>query len=132
MVPAFGPRTAGVLLLGSIVAWWTALRWWAEAQVGYLDVDALGVAPFAWTVLLVIAGLGLVTGVVPRPADRAANVAVIACFVIVAAALTAVNVAYGADDGISAAGWLVATLSLAQATMFIGAVYRGSEGPARS
>lgn len=120
-------RWAGVLLLVSIVFWWVTLRAWAEDQVGQLDVDALGVAPLAWTALLATAGLALVIRALPRPADLPANVVSMGFFLVVTGALATVNVTYGADDGISAAGWLVAAFSLAQAIVFVTAMLLGSE-----
>ncbi|MEO8511668.1 MAG: hypothetical protein ABI534_10585 [Chloroflexota bacterium] len=120
-------RTAGVLILVSIVFWWIALRAWAEAQFGYLDVDALGVAPLVWVTLLAIAGLALVTRVLPRPADVPANVVCIGFFLAVTGTLATVNVAYGAHDGISAAGWLMAAFSVAQATVFVAVMLVASE-----
>ena len=119
-------QAAGLGLLVSIVFWWMALRAWAEANVGHLDVDALGVAPFVWIVLLAIAGLALVTRALPRPSNVAANVVCTVFFSIVTGALAAVNVAYGADDGISTAGWFVAAFSVAQASAFVAAMFLGS------
>ena len=116
-------RAAGVALLMSIAVWWLGLRAWAEAQVGYLDVDALGAAPFVWTALLAIAGLALVTRVFPRPSDTAANISATFFFLVIAAALAAVDIAYGAGDGISSAGWLMAALSVAQVVMFVAGVW---------
>ena len=116
-------RAAGVALLMSIVVWWLGLRAWAEAQVGYLDVDALGAAPFVWTALLAIAGLALVTRIFPRPSDTAANISATFFFLVIAAALAAVDIAYGAGDGISSAGWLMAALSVAQVVMFVVGVW---------
>ena len=124
-------RAAGAVLLVSIVVWWMALRAWAEAQVGYLDVDAVGVGPFAWTVLLLVAGLALLSRALPRPSDVAANVVSTGLFLVVTGALAAVNVAYGADDGISAAGWLLAAFSVAQALLFAGAMLLGPRSAAR-
>jgi hypothetical protein len=125
------PQAAGAVLLVSIVPWWIALRAWAEAQVGHLDVDALGVGPFAWTALLLGAGLALVSRALPRRADIAANVVSTGFFLVVTAALTAVNLTYGAHDGISAAGWLVAAFSLAQALLFVAAMLLGPRAPLR-
>jgi hypothetical protein len=116
-------RVAGVALLMSIVVWWIGLRAWAEAQVGYLDVDALGAAPFVWTALLAIAGLALVTRVFPRPSDTAANISATFFFLVVTGALAAVDIAYGAGDGISSAGWLMAALSVAQVVIFVAGVW---------
>ena len=122
-------RAAGLALLVSIVFWWWALRAWAEARVGHLDVDALGLAPLVWTVLIVVAGLALATRALPRSSDVAANVVCAGFFLVVAGALAAVNIAYGADDGISVAGWLVGGFSLAQAILFVAAMYLGARGP---
>jgi hypothetical protein len=114
-------RVAGVVLLASVLLWWTGLQAWATAQVGYLDVDTLGVPPFMWVLLIALAGTVLLTGVVPRR-GASANWAAAVLFVLAATPLAVVNVAYGADDGISAAGWMVAVLSLAQAALFVGSV----------
>lgn len=109
-------RLTGVALLVSTLLWWLGLRAWANAQVGHLDVDAVGSTPFLWFLLIALAGLALVSHALPR---RGANVATGAAFLLAALALAIPNVAANLDDGISPAGWLVAGLSIAQATAFI-------------
>jgi hypothetical protein len=119
----FLAQAAGVALLVSIVFWWIGLLGWAEGQVGYLDVDALGAAPVVWTILLAVAGLALVTRILPRRNDKAANISATLLFLIVTGALASVNIAVGAGDGTSAAGWLMAVFSLAQVIVFVGGMF---------
>lgn len=109
-------RLTGVALLVSTLLWWLGLRAWATAQVGHLDVDAVGSTPFLWSLLIALAGLALVSHALPR---RGANVATGAAFLLAALALAIPNVGANLDDGISPGGWLMAAFSIAQAAVFV-------------
>ena len=113
-------RVAGGSLLVSIFFWWTALQAWATAQYGYLDLDVTGVTPLLWVLLIALAGVTLLTGVLPR---RGANVAAALLVILVVIALAVPNIAANVDDGISGAGWLVAGVSLAQVSVILLALF---------
>jgi hypothetical protein len=104
--------------LVSIAFWWTGLRAWAEARFGYLEIEAIGVTPFAWVLLVTIGGVTLVAGLLPSRSHPSVNIGVAVLALVGAAALAGVNLAYGAADGISPAGWAMAGLSLGQVAVF--------------
>lgn len=116
---------AGMALLVSILFWWTGLRGWAEAQFGYLEVDALGVSPFLWVLLIGIGGLVLVTRLLPRRSAPGINVVCAVVALLAALVLAWVNLAYGAGDGISPAGWALGGLSLAQVAVLLVGLFFG-------
>ena len=76
-------RLAGGTLLVSVFFWWTALQAWATAQYGYFAVDVIGATPLLWVLLIALAGVTLLTGVLPR---RAANLAATLAVVLAAIA----------------------------------------------
>ncbi len=76
-------RLAGGILLVSVLFWWTALQTWANAQSGY-RVDVIGATPLLWVLLIALAGITLLTGVLPR---RGANLAAVLVVVLAAIAL---------------------------------------------
>ncbi len=108
-------RLAGGILLVSVLFWWTALQAWATAQSGY-HVYVIGATPLLWVLLIALAGVTLLTGVLPR---RGANLAAVLVVVLAAIALAVPNIAANLDDGISSAGWLVAAVSLAQVLLIL-------------
>ena len=112
-------RLAGLALLVSIPFWWTGLRGWAEAQLGYLEIEAIGMTPFLWVLLVGMAGLILVTGLLPHRSLPGLNVAAALVALMAAGVLAWVNLAHGAGDGISPAGWAIAGLSVAQVALFL-------------
>lgn len=116
---------AGIGLLVSIPFWWTGLRGWAEAQFGYLEVDALGTSPFLWVLLIGIGGLLLVTRLLPRRSAPGLNVVCALVALVAAVVLAWVNLAYGAGDGISPAGWALGGLSLAQIALLLVGLFFG-------
>lgn len=118
-------RVAGFALLVSVLFWWTGLRGWAEAQSGYLEPEAIGVTPFLWVLLIIVGGLLLVTRLVPHRSGPGLNVVVAALAVLLTVVLAGVNLAYGAADGISTAGWAMAGLSVAQLALFLTGVFHG-------
>jgi len=108
-------RLAGGVLLVSVLFWWTALQTWANAQSGY-HVDVIGATPLLWVLLIALAGVTLLTGVLPR---RGANLVAVLVVVLAAIALAVPNISANLDDGISSAGWLVAGVSLAQLLLIL-------------
>ena len=120
-------RVAGGVLLASVPLWWMGLQGWAAAQYGYLDPDVIGASPFMWVLLIAAAGLGLLFGLVPRPGSSVLNVAVGTAFALAAGALAIVNIAYGAADGISTAGWILGLLSAGQVAVVLGALIAASK-----
>lgn len=122
--PAMGRgRLAGLALLVSIVFWWTGLRGWAEAQSGYLQIEAIGLTPFLWILLVGTGGLALVARLLPRRSMPRLNVVVALAGVLAAVVLAWANLAHGAGDGISPAGWAMAGLSVAQVLLFLLGVF---------
>lgn len=118
-------RLAGFGLLVSILFWWTGLRGWAEAQSGYLEIEAIGVTPFLWVLFVGIGGLILVTRLLPRRSSFGLSVGAAVVALLAAVVLAGVNVAHGAGNGISSAGWAMAGLSLAQVVLFLVGVFLG-------
>lgn len=89
-------RLAGAILVVSVFFWWIGLQAWATAQYGYLDLDVIGSTPFLWVLLIAVAGLTLLTRLLPRGGTNV----VAAIFVVVAAAVLAVpNIGANIDDG---------------------------------
>ncbi len=94
----------------SIPLWWIGLRAWAESTFGYLEVDAIGISPFAWIAAVAVSA-GLLAISPPRPV-RAIGLGFLA---LAGAGLGIYNLAVGLGDGaISTAGWGLALLSFAQ------------------
>lgn len=116
-------RLAGLALLVSIVFWWTGLRGWAEAQSGYLQIEAIGLTPFLWILLVGTGGLALVARLLPRRSMPRLNVVVALAGVLAAVVLAWANLAHGAGDGISPAGWAMAGLSVAQVLLLLLGVF---------
>lgn len=114
-------RVAGAVLLSSIFAWWIGLQWWATAQHGYLDLETVGASPRLWVLLVAAGGLGLLSGWL-KGSGAVVRVTAAVAFLLPALASATVNIAYGVNDGISPAGWLLGLFSLAQIPIFLAAV----------
>ena len=106
----------GAGLIISTFLWWGGLQAWATAQYGYLDVDVIGATPLLWVLLVAMSGVAFLTRVLPR---RHANLSVAGMIVLVALALASPNIGANLDDGISAAGWLMAAASFAQVLVIV-------------
>ena len=120
-------RVIGGALLLSVLIWWSGLQWWAAARFGHLDVDGLGLTPMLWELLIGTTGLVLAGGLLRGRRSAAAAVAM--AFVVGVVVLVIPNIGANIDDGISAAGWLVAVGSAAQVlAALIGVVAAAAPG----
>jgi len=81
--------------------------------------------PFLWVLLVGIGGLTLVAGWLPHRSLPALNVCAALVALMVAGVLAWVNLAHGAGDGISPAGWAIAGLSVAQVALFMAGMLSG-------
>ena len=121
-------RTAGLILLVSVPAWWLGLRAWATHQYGYLDLDATGSSPLVWAGLISIAGVLLTLGVSHKPGGSIGRNMALAAFLLVAGYLAADNAIGGVGNGISGPGMVLGGLSVAQvAIVIIGITHRPRE-----
>jgi hypothetical protein len=66
-------RLAGAILVVSVFVWWIGLQAWATAQYGYLDLDVIGSTPLLWVLLIAVAGLTLLTRLLPRGGTNVAR-----------------------------------------------------------
>lgn len=113
--PLLRPRLIAAILALSIPLWWMGLRGWAESTSGYLEVDAMGISPFAWIGMVALSAAILAI----RPA-RLVRVVGLGVLAVAGALLGFHNLAVGLEDGmISMAGWAMAGLSLLQLALVL-------------
>lgn len=118
-----GARWADLVRHGSVAlsvtvlagAWETAVQFWAISQFGFMENDGMGPGTLYWPMIVVAAAVILFAGAFMRGAARILASAGGGVAIAILLFETAWNATGALRDGsVSAIGWLVAGLSVAQ------------------